>query len=269
MSRYSIHSWFGFPISMEDRFTLIKSAGFDGILLWWSDEYAEVDGDKSLHPELARRQGLFIENIHTPFKDVNYLWLDRAEGDDLEKILINCILECSEHEIPTAVVHLSKGDNPPPVNQIGLDRIKRIVEIAERKNVNIALENLRKPEYLDFIFANIQSDRLGFCYDSGHENCFTKGTDFLTQYGSKLMALHLHDNDGTDDQHQIPGEGTIDWSVVTKKIKEAGYTGTIALEVTKEGSVCHSNASPERFLSRAFEVAKELADWKSLERVGT
>lgn len=264
MHKYSVFSWFGYPIPMEERFKLIKSAGFDGVLLWWSDEYAEIDGNKSLHPELARRQGLFIENIHTPFKGINTLWLDRADSDEMEKILTSCIKECSEYEIPTAIIHVSQGDNPPPPNQSGLDRIKRLVEIAERKNINIALENLRKPQYLDFIFSNIQSDRLGFCYDSGHENCYTKGTDFLTQYGSKLMALHLHDNDGTDDQHRIPGEGSIDWNALTIKLKGTGYTGAIALEVANELSVCHKNATPERFLERAFEVAKELFDWTSI-----
>jgi sugar phosphate isomerase/epimerase len=167
-----------------------------------------------------------------------------------------CIAECAEHEIPTAVVHVSKGDNPPPPNQIGLDRIKRLLEIAERKNINIALENLRKNEFLDFIFANIQSDRLGFCYDSGHENCYTKGLDLLAKFGSQLMALHLHDNDGTDDDHQIPGEGTIDWRTLMKKIKQTGYTGAIALEV--DGKIPLGGETPEKFLKKAFEAAKKL-----------
>lgn len=48
MHKISIFSWFGFPISMEERFKLIKAAGFDGVFLWWGDEYADVDGDKAL-----------------------------------------------------------------------------------------------------------------------------------------------------------------------------------------------------------------------------
>jgi sugar phosphate isomerase/epimerase len=255
MRKLSIFSWFGFSIPMNERFKLIKEAGFDGVMLWWSDEYAEADGDKSLHPELARQNGLFIENIHTPFQGINCLWTEGINGDDFEKILLNCIDDCSMHEIPTAVVHSCRGYNPPPINQVGLNRIKRLVETAEKKNVNIALENLRRPDYLDFIFQNIKSDRLGFCYDSGHENCYTKGTDLLTQYGSKLMALHLHDNDGTDDQHLIPGEGSIDWGVIKKKLNEAKYSGTVALEVTNEFSHCAENRNPEVFLRKAYEAA--------------
>jgi sugar phosphate isomerase/epimerase len=58
--------------------------------------------------------------------------------------------------------------------------------------------------YIDNIFKNIKSDRLKFCYDSGHENCFTPGADFLAKYGDKLAALHHHDNDGSSDQHLLP-----------------------------------------------------------------
>ncbi len=52
--------------------------------------------------------------------------------------------------------------NPPPPTLLGLDRMKYIVELAEQKEVNMALENTRQPEYLQYIFSNIQSNRLGF-----------------------------------------------------------------------------------------------------------
>ena len=258
MKLISISSWFGFPISMDERFKLIKAAGFNGILLWWSDEFAEVDGNKFLHPDLVRKNNLFIENIHTPYNGINCLWTESIDGDDFERILTDSIDECSRFEISTAVVHICQGYNPPPVNQIGLNRIKRLVEIAERKNINLALENLRRPDYLDFVFANIQSNKLGFCFDSGHENCYTKGTDLLSKYGSKLMALHLHDNDGTDDQHLRPGEGIIDWDVIIKKLKETRYSGTIALEVINQFSYSSENKNPLMFLNKAFMAAERL-----------
>lgn len=251
MRQFAIFSWLGFPIPMEEGCKLIKAAGFDGVLLWRSSDHTGVD------VELSRQNGLFIENLHTPFEGINCLWDNNAAGADMEKTLADCIADCSEYAIPTVIVHLSQGDNPPPPNQTGLDRLKRLVDIAERKKINIALENLRKPEYLDFIFRNIESDRLGFCYDSGHENCYTPGMDFLGLYGSKLMALHLHDNDGSDDQHKIPGEGSIDWNIINKKLKETGYDGAIALEVIGEPSQGDGYEAVERFLERALAAAKK------------
>jgi L-ribulose-5-phosphate 3-epimerase len=258
MKKTSIFSWFGYTIPMEERFKLIKSSGFDGVFLGWSDEYIDIDGDKTRHPDLARREGLFIENIHTPFSQVNQLWCDNLEGENYIKQLYNSVNDCAIFEIPTAVVHLTSGNIPPSFNQIGLDRIKRLVELAERKNINIALENLRKTEYLDFVFPNIQSNKLGFCFDSGHENCYSKCTNLLEKYGSKLMAMHLHDNDGIEDLHQLPFEGNINWNRVIKQINKTKYSGAIALEVTNEFSSKYKNISPEEYLKLAYAAADKL-----------
>ncbi len=257
MTEYSIFLWFGLGLPMEERLRMIKAAGFDGVLLWWGNDHAEVDGDYLMHPEMARRSGLFVENIHTPFSCCNSLWEDSTEGDDYEKLLLNCLEDCRRCEIPTAVVHLTKGYHPPPLSQTGLDRIKRLANAAERMDINIALENLRRVDYLDYVFEHVHSKRLGFCYDSGHENCFTPGKDFLSQYGSKLMALHLHDNDGSDDQHLLPGEGAIEWGAIRKKLRQTGYSGAIALEVESSTSM-HDLENPERLLRKAYEAARAL-----------
>jgi sugar phosphate isomerase/epimerase len=42
---------------------------------------------------------------------------------------------------------------------------------------------MNRPEYLERIFQDIQSERLGFCFDSGHCNVFTPNVDFLALYG--------------------------------------------------------------------------------------
>jgi len=258
MRKLTIFSWIGFPIPMEERLKYIKEAGFDGIMLWWSDQYAETDGDKSRHPDEARRHGLFIENIHTPILPNNYLWEDGIKGDEMEKLLTDCINDCYLHNIPTAVIHVTYGFNPPPVNQTGIDRFKRMVEAAEKRGVNIALENLIRPEYLEPLFSSIDSERLGFCYDSGHENFFSKGTDLLSQYGPKLIALHLHDNDGSKDQHLLPGEGNIDWDTLMKKISSTGYTGPVALEAANRHTKHPPGETPESFLKKAFDAARRL-----------
>lgn len=248
-----IYYWFGYQIESKERFKLIKEAGFDNVSLWWGDEFADYDVNISLLPAMARVAGLEVENVHAPYQKTNYIWTDSINAEDIVKRYMNCIIDCSQHSIPTAVIHLTSGDTPPPVSQIGLYRIKSLVEMAERKSVNIALENLRKPEYLEYVFSNIQSNRLGFCYDSGHENCFSHGADLLGKYGNKLMALHLHDNDGNDDQHRIPGEGTINWDSIVTNIQSTSYKGAMTLEVTNEFSRLYSKLSAQEFLNAAHE----------------
>ena len=37
------------------------------------------------------------------------------------------------------------------------------------------------------------------------------GDEFKEINGDKLIALHLHDNDGISDQHLLPFDGTVNW----------------------------------------------------------
>lgn len=248
MINTGIFYWFGYQIKNNERFRLIKEAGFDNVSLWWGDEFIDYDGDKRFLPGMARSIGLEVENVHAPSDNTNFIWTDNINAQDIVKRYAQGIMDCAQHNIPTIVIHITSGNTPPQPTVLGLDRIKYLVEIAEQKGVNIALENLRKPEYLQYLFSNIQSSRLGFCYDSGHENCYSKGQDLLSAYGDKLMALHLNDNDGNDDQHRIPGEGTINWDSTIRKIKSTGYTGAISLEVTNEFSKQYSGISAYQFL---------------------
>ena len=258
MRKTCIFSWFGYPIEINERFKLIKQAGFDGVLLWWGDENIDIDGLKEKQPELALKNGLFIENVHLPFSGINDLWLDSINGDEFENLIINGIKQCASFHIPTVVMHLTRGDNPPPICKIGLNRIRRIVDIAENFDVNVALENLRKAEYMDYIFEEISSSKLGFCYDSGHNNCFTPLRDFLKQYGDKLFALHLHDNDGIDDLHMIPFDGNIEWNKIKNEIASINYNGAISIEVEQGRHEKYKNISAGEFLSRAFISATKL-----------
>ena len=159
---------------------------------------------------------------------------------------------------------MSFGANPPPFNELGLDRIKRMVDRAEKFDINIAFENLRRPDYLEHIFTRIDSPYAGFCYDSGHENLFPARFDLLTEYGSRLSALHLHDNnglrnyDGTDDQHLIPFDGNIDWKNIVEKIRKTPYKGPVSLEVMNRG---RENLKPEEFLRLLYERGERLREW--------
>lgn len=258
MRKKCIFSWFGYPIDMKERFRLIKQAGFNGVLLWWSDDNIDTDGIKERQPELALKNGLFIENVHLPFKGINDLWLDNINGDEYEKLIINNIRQCGNFQIPTVVIHLTEGNNPPHVSEIGLNRIRKMVDMAENSNVKIALENLRKSEHMDCAFQEISSPKLGLCYDSGHNNCFTPKRDFLKQYGDKLFALHLHDNDGIDDLHMIPFDGNIEWYKIKSQIEDICYKGPIALKVVKRKQDKYGNLSAEEFLRKAFVSAVKI-----------
>ena len=254
-----ISTWFGYKLSYEERIKLIKDAGFQSVMIWWGEE----NENKETTPQIARKYGLKIENLHFPFADINSIWENSIEGEELfNKYLLN-IDDCKVHEISTAVMHVTQGGNTPQCGKLGLDRFKRLIENAEKNNVTIALENVWTPDYLDYLFNNIESDKLKFCYDSGHENCFTAGTDCLAKFCNKLVALHLHDNDGTGDQHALPFSGTVKWERITNKLRELKYKGTIALELEAQYSNAVNEYTAPAFLLEARNRAQKLVNMVS------
>jgi sugar phosphate isomerase/epimerase len=169
------------------------------------------------------------------------------------KCLLASIEDCKRLNIPTVVAHLSYSESPPP-NDVGLGRTKQIVEMAEQSNVNVAFENTGANAHIHHIFNNIKSERLGFCFDSGHQNLVKTNIDCLKEFGNRLMAMHLNDNDGNNDAHLLPFEGTVDWDKITQQLKYIQYKGAIAFEVDSN----KYDYTPEEFLKKRITEQKNL-----------
>lgn len=216
---------YGFSSNSDRRIELIKKAGFAGVFLFYKTELEE-DIKK------IKNANLDIETIHLPFKSCNSLWLDNEEGENYINETIEGIFMASRNNIPTVVFHVSSKDNPPAFNEIGLNRIKKVIEICEKEKINFALENLRRLDYIDYLFANIKSDYLKFCFDSGHANAFTKNIASFpfNKYQDKLICVHLHDNFGDHDSHLIPGMGIIDFEKLARKLVKINYMGPLTSE---------------------------------------
>lgn len=248
----STYDWFGYDVTIQDRYKLIKEAGFDGVMLWWSDGFGR-GADYREGVKHAEQAGLVIENIHTPIQEQDYLFLDNLTGEAVLASYLQCIKDCAEFHIPAMVVHLP--DNNFPLSELGIERIKRIAESAEKLNVNVAMENVRNFCNVSLVLNTIHSPRIGFCYDSCHHANYDSETDLLEQYGNRLMAIHLHDNGGARGQHQLPFDGNICWQNVMKKIADTGYKGATSLEPMNWG---YEHLSIQKFLEKAYTAAKRL-----------
>lgn len=246
MIKYGIHTG-KMNSDPTEIFKAIKIAGFDAVLVSLNGSFPN---DKQA--EIIRKVGLEINNCHAPWNNINHLWLDTEKGEGVYEMLKDNLTECGKLGIPRAVWHVSSGNNYPPISQIGMNRVARLVEVADKANVNICLENQRFFHFIDYIYAHIDSPRLKFCYDSGHEACFSQTKLALPKYRDRLAALHLHDNSGKydADEHLMPGKGGgVDWDYVRKYL--ADYEGVISLELKKDPDM-----TLDEFYAAALESAK-------------
>ena len=256
MRGIGMFSWFSYDLPILERLSLIKKVGFNATGLWWAGD------NKHEQPDMARKIGLQIDNMHTPFDDPNRLWLDGNSGDEYKDMLIACIEDCKTHEIPVAVIHLTSFSENVDVTDLGLMRIGQIVDAAEKCNVRLAFENLTVLEHLNAVYKQFSSPLVGFCYDSGHENWNHPDKDCLTLYGDKLFALHINDNFGDTDSHMLPFDGTVDWPEKMQKIrrcKEVEYF-TFEVDFNRKHEKCstYNALSAEEYLESAYRKALDL-----------
>jgi sugar phosphate isomerase/epimerase len=238
----------------------LKEAGFDGFFV------CATQAGVSKYKDISESVGLNFEFIHAPFAGINTMW---EEGDGYQRIFNSMkvtIETAASVGVPVVVLHLSSGWEPPAVSEIGFKRYDQLVSIAKQKNVKIAFENLRNVENVRAIMERYKDESaVGYCYDAGHEHCYTPGVDWIKIFGDKLICTHIHDNMGYDpdidpDFHYLPFDGTIDYADMIRRLDEVGYTGTLTLEVFNTTRPEYTEWSKDRFFNECIERAKRIAE---------
>lgn len=228
------YTYFDFTdkLNINQRAKLIKEENFKGVFLFYSEDIDEV-------AKVVRSEGLDIETIHLPFENCNHLWLETPLGEEYIERTKKGILAAARNKINTVIFHISSKNNPPIYNELGINRIRDILDLAQEVDVNFAVENLRRLDYLDYIFEKLDSPKLKFCFDSGHANAFTKNIETFEfeKYKDKLICVHLHDNDESHDSHLTPFKGNIDWIKLASNLRKINYKGPLTSEAILKGDI--------------------------------
>lgn len=128
--------------------------------------------------------------------------------------------------------------------ETAIDRLKRLVERAEKTDVMIFFENHNKePEsaeihYLPhnieetrWFFDAIQSSHFKWAFNVAHGHLVPEGWQgFLEEFGAdNIGQVRLNDNKGDYEIHLVPGQGNIDFPALFAKLSKMGYSGWFSL----------------------------------------
>lgn len=125
--------------------------------------------------------------------------------------------------------------------QTAIDRLKRMAGYAEEKGVLLLLENLNwepvlaevnympvTPAETMHFLTEINSPAVRWSFTANHAH-FLPGvgiSNFIDAVDFSLChEVRLADNNGSYEIHQRPGEGTIDFGAMFRKIEGLGYKG--------------------------------------------
>lgn len=220
----------------------------------------ELEDFFRIHKEGASSAGLTISQMHMPYpiyvpdgkKELNdYLW---------NVVAPKSMQICSFFECPHIVIHgfkLSRNLGSEEAEWEQTERfLNSLAPMAKELGITICIENLydvigghvvegpccdvrKAVERIDRLNEKYHAEVLGFCFDTGHANLV--GIDFegfITALGSRLKVLHIHDNDGVGDLHQIPftftrtreNTSSTDWDGFIRGLKRIKYDRVLSFE---------------------------------------
>ncbi len=252
MNKFSLSINYGFYLSADDRFRLVKEAGFDNVGLWWGKESDWFNLGREEQFELAEKYGLNIDYVHAPF---NYHFHLKDNDDKVYKEGIaehkRWVDVLSEKGVEKMVIHLNRLTADEYVTDRLVCALEEINAYAVKKGVKIAVENIGRPDDLEKVFDRIKD--IYFCFDSSHASIEgDREGKYLEKYIDRLIVTHFSDNDGVRDRHWVLGKGIIDFENMAKILIENGYKGNINMEVVEDGY-----ADAKTFLKELRERAEE------------
>lgn len=210
--------------------------------------------------ESAKAAGIRINQMHMPYP--NYV---PGAPDELNAYLANVVAPksmdiCALFQCPYIVVHGFKLEQYLGSEEAEWKKTEGFLEslapMAKKSGITICIENLytsvgshivegpccdarKAAERIDRMNAKYGAEVLGFCFDTGHANLVgIDMEDFITTLGVRLKVLHIHDNDGIGDLHQIPftftrsreNKSLTDWEGFLRGLKKIRYDKVLSFE---------------------------------------
>lgn len=228
----------------EEGFAQLKRAGFscadfslNGYLLntslyrselntFFNQSISELELFFAPHKQGAEAAGVTINQMHMPYP-VYVPKADREINDYLwNQVAPKSMAICAFFGCPYIVIHGFKLAHFLGSEELEWQETAKFIDsiapLAKEMGITICIENLydgtgghlvegpccnarKAVERIDYFNDKYGAEVLGFCFDTGHANIV--GIDFerfITTLGSRLKVLHIHDNDGISDLHQIP-----------------------------------------------------------------
>ena len=272
--------------NLVEGFQMIRNAGFDCVDFSLHQYLLNVDiyqgrlnnfFDQSIdelekffqqHKSAAENAGIKIHQMHMPYP----VFVEMSKNNDyLEKVMaVKSLQICSFLNCKYIVIHGIKLTNFIGSEELEWQQTRSFLEklapLARELNIIMCVENLynstakhltegpccnakKMIERIDQFNDKFKAEVLGFCFDTGHANLL--GLDFekfITILGDRLKVLHIHDNDGVRDLHQVPftfskhreNPSTTDWNGFINGLKNNHFDKVLNFET---GSVM--NAFPQ------------------------
>ncbi|MDI3502189.1 MAG: hypothetical protein PWR13_1208 [Archaeoglobi archaeon] len=219
----------------------MEEAGLDG----WEivDEGAQKLNEENIKLFRDALSSTNLElSVHAPFSDLNLASLNEGILEETRRQILESLERAHEIEAEVVVIHPGHYSPlglqlPDKVWEHCVESFIRISKKAEELNLKACVENMtnvfmmlcRNPEEVSELIEEVSSENLWIALDVGHANLNGNLFDFMKL--SKIAHMHVHDNNGKEDEHLAVGEGNVDWRRFARELKKIDFTGAMTLEL--------------------------------------
>ena len=227
----------GVPLGISTLFLVVQKKPFSSVLSLISDPIAEEAGyleivdnastklTDGITKSLARlNETGYSFTVHSPYEDVNIASSDLSVRRRSIDAVKTSLRRAVEFEALNVVVHPGTRDSGATVDeafQANCDSILEIWDYSCSLGQHMSVENdiphhgglLVLPD--DFRrFFSLGGVRMPLLLDVGHANMSKSLRAFIEQMSSDFAELHVHDNNGLEDQHLAMGGGNVDFGLL-------------------------------------------------------
>lgn len=219
--------------------------------------------------------GITFNQAHLPF---NFKWntpgeWERFISSALYRALDVCGIMGVKYVVAHPIHHMEYLGHEEEVYEYNMRFYRTMIPYCQKYGYKICIENMwqkeaktrrighdscsRMEELIRYIDDLGGTEYFVACLDLGHATLVgLEPEDCIRQLGHKyLHALHVHDNDYTNDQHVLPGQGKINWEAVCRALGEIDYVG----DFTYEASGFQRNL-PDDMIPIALKFMVEVAE---------
>lgn len=121
--------------------------------------------------------------------------------------------------------------------QVLVDTFKHCAEAADAADLPFCLEPrvgeiISNTDALLRLMEHVDDPNFGAVLDTAHQHAQKEILPLsVEKLGSRIMYLHVADNDSKVNDHKALGEGTVDWEGVFGALAKHGFEGFVAIDI--------------------------------------
>ncbi len=187
----------------------------------------------------ALNTGAIQCTIHAPFMDLNPGSPEKLIRRATE-LRFRQVMDAAEILKPVVMVfhpgydRWRQGESQEEWLGNCIETFKPVLERAERIGTTIAVENIfeTEPSTLKGLLDAFASPSFRHCFDVGHWNLFKSVSmeEWFSTLGTYIAEVHIHDNHGSSDEHLPIGDGSIDFDLYFRLMKQYAPQAVYTIE---------------------------------------